>query len=251
EGTGGHNLSITNVTINGNIGVGGTGVVQFSGPGTITGRLDFSAANSGQFHNTNGQNVGPSSVNYNVAAVTSALSTVNSLNSSLGGLTGVNLAISGTQTINESAGNLQTFNGVTYRVFNVTSYSVGDGKVVTINGDGSGNPVVFNFAQASNVNLGGDVKLTGGLTDDQVVWNFTSSGKNIALNNNASSFPLPQAFHGVILAPNDAISLVNANLDGRVFGGDSHDVQIVSGDTINQPVPAPPSLVLMSLGGVA
>src|SRR5262249_3337623 len=135
EGTGGHNLSITNVTINGNIGVGGTGVVQFSGPGTITGRLDFSAANSGQFHNTNGQNVGPSSVNYNVAAVMSALSTVNSLNSSLGGLTGVNLAISGTQTINESAGNLQTFNGVTYRVFNVTSYSVGDGKVVTINGD--------------------------------------------------------------------------------------------------------------------
>jgi choice-of-anchor A domain-containing protein len=254
EGTGGHNLSISNVTINGNIGVGGTGVVQFSGPGTITGRLDFSAANSGQFHNTNGMNVGPTSVNYNVAAVTSALSTVNSLNTSLGGLMGVNLAISGTQTINESAGKLQTLNGISYRVFNVTSYSVGDGKVVTINGDGSGDPVMFNFAFASNVNLGGDVTLSGGLVDDQVLWNFTSSGKNISLNNNASSFHLPLAFHGIILAPNDAISLVNANLDGRVFGGDSSDMQIVSGDHINQPlspVPEPSSLVLMSLGGVA
>jgi len=59
EGTGGHNLSITNVTINGNVGVGGTGVVQYSGPGTINGRVDFSAANGGQFHNTNGSNVGP------------------------------------------------------------------------------------------------------------------------------------------------------------------------------------------------
>jgi choice-of-anchor A domain-containing protein len=255
EGTGGHNLSISNVTINGSIGVGGTGVVQFSGPGTITGSLDFSAANTGQFHNTNGMNVGPSSVNYGVAAVTSALSTVNSLNSSLGALMGASLVINGTQTINESAGQLQTVNGVTYRVFNVTSYSVGNGNVVTINGDGSGDPVVFNFGFASNVNLGGDVTLTGGLVDDQVLWNFTSTGKNISLNNNASSFPLPLAFHGIILAPNDAISLVNANLDGRVFGGDSSDMQIVSGDTINQPatpvVPTPPSLVLMSLGGVA
>src|SRR5262249_22642855 len=46
EGTGGHNLSITNVTVGGNVGVGGTGKVQFSGPGAITGRLDFSAANA-------------------------------------------------------------------------------------------------------------------------------------------------------------------------------------------------------------
>jgi hypothetical protein len=122
EGTGGHNLSITNVTVNGKIGVGGTGVVQFSGPGTIAGSLDFSAANSGQFHNTNGSNVGPTSTNYNVASVTNTLNTVNSLNNSLAGL-GSSLAINGNQTINESAGQLETVNGVTYRVFQVTSYS--------------------------------------------------------------------------------------------------------------------------------
>ena len=86
EGTGGHNLSISNVTINGNVGVGGTGVVQFSGPGTIDGRLDFSSANVGQYNNTNGMNVGPTSVNYSVVAVTNALNKVNNLSSSFVGL---------------------------------------------------------------------------------------------------------------------------------------------------------------------
>ena len=43
EGTGTNQLSITNDTISGNIGVGG-GQVQFNGPGTIGGRLDFSGA---------------------------------------------------------------------------------------------------------------------------------------------------------------------------------------------------------------
>jgi uncharacterized repeat protein (TIGR01451 family) len=237
EGIGGHNLQITNVSIGGNVGDGGTGKVQFNGPGTITGRLDLAAASTGQFSNNNGSNVGPASVNYSAAVVTTALNTVNSLSSSLAGLgTTAPLAINGTQTINESAGELDTVNGVTYRIFKVTSYSSGDGKLLTINGDGSGDPVVFNFGSNNNVNLGGDVALTGnGLSDDKVIWNFTSSNQNISLNNNASSYR-GVAFHGIILAPNDGISLVNANLSGRVFGGDSKDMQIVSGDTIHAPV---------------
>jgi hypothetical protein len=65
----------------------------------------------------------------------------------------------------------------------------------------------------------------------------------------------PNAFHGVILAPNDAISLTNANLDGRVFGSDSSDMQIVSGATVNASVPEEGSgccywLLLAAAGGI-
>ncbi len=238
-----HNLSITNVTLGANVGVGssvggnGVGNVTFSGPGIVTGRLDFAPGQTNQFSNGNNSNVGPASVNTNVAAVTSAISTVTSLNSSLGALTGTSITINGTQTINESAGTPHTVNGVTYSVFTVTSYSSGDGKLFTINGDGTGDPVVFNFGSSiGNVNLGGDVALTGnGLSDDKVIWNFTSSNQNLQLNNNASSY-YAAAFHGIILAPNDGIHLVNANLSGRIFGGDNQDMQLVSGLTLHAPI---------------
>jgi hypothetical protein len=60
-GSGTHNLSITNVTLGANIGVGsavagnGVGNVSFSGPGIITGRLDFAPGQTNQFSNSNGQ----------------------------------------------------------------------------------------------------------------------------------------------------------------------------------------------------
>lgn len=252
EGTGGHSLYITNVTIDGtgqNIGVGSTGVVQFSGPGTILGGLDFSAAYNGQFH-TNSSNVGPYPVNYSVTHVTDALNAVNSLSSSLAGL-GNGLALSGTQTVNESAGALVTVGGTTYRIFNVTSYSSGYGKMLTIVGDGSGTPVVFNFGFKSNVILGGDVTLIG-LNSNQVLYNFTSSGKSISLNTSASSYPSLSSFKGIILAPNDALSINNANLmDGRVFGGDSGNMYISNSSHVTAPAPGAMLLLASGLAGLS
>ncbi len=243
DGTGGQNLTITNATIDGNVGVGGTGVAWFLGPDTITGELNFAATATIRYHNTNGSNVGPTAVNYGAGPVNTDLGNLASLSSSLAGL-GSNLALTGTQTVNESSGQLDTVNGVTYRIFNVTSYSEINGTLLTIKGDGSGDPVVFNFAFNANVVLKGDVALAGGLTSaDQVLWNFTTSGDSIRLNNNAAGYPLPDAFIGDILAPNDALSLMNANLDGRVFGGDGTVMQIESGDTINAPLDSPPALV--------
>jgi hypothetical protein len=141
--------------------------VSFSGPGTINGRLDFSAAqacvpNCSQYSNSNGMNVGPSSVNYSRSNVATDLTTLGTLSSGIATNGTANITLTnGGATINESSGQLETINGVASRVFNVTSYSAVNATVLTINGDGSGDPVVFNFAFNSNVNLSGTVAFSG------------------------------------------------------------------------------------------
>jgi hypothetical protein len=54
---------------------------------------------------------------------------------------------------------------------------------------------------------------------------------------------------GGFLAPNGAMSVTNAGVFGRVFGGDSHDYQYVSGSNIAQPTVSVPGPVA-GAGGV-
>jgi VPDSG-CTERM motif len=248
EGAGGNTMQVTNVTVNGNLGIGNSGLLHLSGPSTV-GRIDFSAANTGQFSNNNAANVftGPF---YNVAAVTNALNFLNSLNTTLGAEPGTNVSIGTgagkTLTINVSAG---TFDGSGNSVFNVTGFNTTNGNTLTINGDGI-HDVVLNFT--SSVNFNNQVVLNG-LTSDQVLYNFVgggglTGGPTLQVNDNGHTHPGNMVF-GDFLDPNGAISVVNTNLFGRVFGGDTHDIQIVSGDNINVPnVPDSGStMVLLSL----
>src|SRR4029077_10412108 len=109
----------------------------------INGRVDFYAAQTSpsQFKNSNGGNVGPTSVNFNVAAVNNALNAVNSLSTTESGFSGTNITITnnGPNTINASSGILHGND----RVFNITSLSLNDSSLVTINGDGT-HDVVLN-----------------------------------------------------------------------------------------------------------
>jgi hypothetical protein len=258
EGGGsGNQLSITNVTINGNVGVGGSGAVAFSGPGTINGALDFSASNTGQFSNSNGSNVGPTSVTYSAGAVAAALNLVNGLNSTFGSASGTNINInlsgSTTLTINESSGTLVNIGGVNYRVFNVTGFNTTNGNTINIVGDGSGDSVIFNFT--GNANFNNQVKLTG-LTSNQVLWNFVggsglTGGPTLQINDNGHGNP-GNLVQGIFLDPNGNIQVVNSNVLGDIFGGGSQNMQIVSGDTITQApvtvVPEPSSLALFATG---
>jgi len=182
-------LQVTNVTTNltgsgpsqgggiGNIGVGNAGKVSLNGPGTITGNLDLSAANTGQVTG-NGVTI-TGTRNFGVAAVTSALNTVNALNTTLGALPGASVTINGNTTINAASGTFSA-SGSGYtnvRVFNVTSFSLNNGQTVTINGDPNGDSVVLNIS--SNANFSGNVVLTGGLTPDNVIFNFVG-GSNLS-----------------------------------------------------------------------
>jgi len=244
EGGGGNTMQVTNVTVNGNVGVGNTGNLTDSGPSTINGRIDFSASNTGQFSNNNAANVftGPF---YNVAAVTNALNDVNSLNTSLGGESGTDVNINGSTTINASAG---MFHG-SDSVFNVTGFNTTNGDTLTINGDGV-HDVVLNFNGLS-ANFNNQVMLNG-LTSDHVLYNFVggsnlTGGPTLQINDNGHNNP-GNLVQGDFLDPNGAISITNTNLLGRVFGGDTHDIQVVSGDTIN--VPEAPTSGLLILGSV-
>ena len=250
-GYGANTLQITNVSILGNIGVASIGLATDSGPSTVNGSINFAAANTGQFSNNNAGNVITGGVHFGVGTVTSALNTVTALNSTLGAESGTNLAINGNTTVNITNGILDA--NCDY-VFNVTSYNMSDGQLLTINGDGVHN-VVFNFK--SSANLKGDVVLNN-IGGDSVLYNFVggsggTGGPTMQLNTNASSYST-RFWQGVILDPNGAMSLTNANLEGRVFGGDTHDFQYVSGTTIDtppfSPVPEPSSLFL-SLAGLA
>ena len=239
EGSG--TLNISNDIVNGNIGVS-TGGVQFSGNGSgngIFGQLDFAMSNTGQYSYSSG--VGPTSVNYNVTAVTTAVNAINSLSSGISGGTNLNLSGLNGNTVNvyASTGTLETISGVQCYVFNVTAYSANNASVLNIIGDNTGTPVVFNFATGTgnygnnNVNLGGSVTLSGGLTSNEVLFNFQSSGKNVSLNNNGENY------YGIILAPNDPLSATDTNLYGRLFGGAGGDMHVQSGGNIYAPAAVP------------
>lgn len=243
EGGGGNTMQVTNVTADGNLGVGNTGQLTLSGPATV-GRIDFSAADTGQFSSNNGSNVytGPF---YNVAAVSSALDYLNSLNTTLGAEAGTDVSINGDTTINAANG---TFDADGNSVFNVTAFSTTNGDTLTINGDGV-HSVVLNFNGLS-VNFNNQVALNG-ISPDQVLYNFVggsnlTGGPTLQVNDNGHTHP-ENLVQGDFLDPNGAISITNTNLVGRVFGGDTHDNQVVSGDNIMM-VPEVPTSTLLLLG---
>lgn len=262
-GTTGNNLNINNgpgvnhLAVNGNIGIGGTGNLQLSGPLTIDGNVNY----SGTVKNNQGFTAGPGPfVNGNVTLngsiaggvtqvqtdIGTATTGLTGLSASLGGESGFGLAINtggGNQTVNANSG---TLDGMGNRVFNVSGVSFGNGQTLTINGTAS-QYVVFNIGVNGGWN--GGIVLTGGITSDHVIFNFTG-GQTFQGSGNFSG--TGETLTGIFLDPLGQIQLANTVIDGRVFGGDSSDMGIVSGSQINQPTPSVPdaasTILLLSLG---
>jgi hypothetical protein len=258
----------------GNIGIAGSGQLAATGPGTLQGNINFAAPDTGQasFSNTtiNG------TVNYGVLPVQNTMNSLNSLSSSLGNLAtlGTALAINtnSDQTVLASSGTAEAINGVNYRLFNVTSVNTQNGENLIIKGDGS-QSVVLDVNTPGDAQFHGNIllqDLTGkffgdagyvGLTPDQVLVNMYGGaalvgGDKLDANNNGNDAHPVNIITADFLDPNGAISFVNTRITGRIFGGDSVNMQIVSGDTINlppsqapPPVPEPASFALWGLLG--
>lgn len=258
EGSGGHNLIINSGPLNGstilgNVGLGiengGNPQFQFNNPAVISGNINFAAATA-NYANSGGVLMN-GSVNAGVGQVETDLNDINTLSSNLATLGGATLSISGSQTIDASSG---TFNA-TYGsyIFNLTSLSLGNGNTLTIDGQGLGDNVVINVSKSfvNNPQFAGAITLTGGLTANDVIFNVTG-GNDVTLSGGSSiSTSANNAFqYATYLDTTGTINVNSVNIIGHLFGGDSSDMQIVSGATVSV-VPEPTSLMLSGLGGVA
>jgi len=80
-------------------------------------------------------------------------------------------------------------------------------------------------------------------------------GDKLDANNNGNAAHPANIIYGTFLDPNGAISFVNTRFIGHIFGGDSVNMQIVSGDTLTLPtntitVPDAVSTALLALIGL-
>jgi hypothetical protein len=251
--SGAHSYQLNNSTINGNVGIGanlGSGGVQIASNGFIklggggTGRLDIVDASATV---SNPGNVA-GGVHFSQSQVTIALSTVNSLNTTLGAESGTTLTISGSgQTVLASSG---TLDGSGNHVFTVVANGFNNNSGgFTIQGSSTDYVVINIDNGTSNESFQGPINLTGGITSDHVLLNFVGTSGNLGSGSTNGA-----AINADILAPNMAVNLDNMVINGRLFGGLSgQDFQTVSGFTLNQPVnvPEPSSVALLGLGGLA
>jgi hypothetical protein len=141
-------------------------------------------------------------------------------------------------TLNASSGTPFIVNGQTVHVFDATAFTNGGGQTLTING-GVNDLVAINLDGLGNIQFHGGITFTGGIWGDDVLFNIgggnytTQTGAaSLDINNNGSQAGTAQ---GIFLDPNGAVSATNAVVLGRIFGGDSHDFQYVSGADIDTP----------------
>jgi hypothetical protein len=232
-----------------------TGDIRFSGAVNVSGLSGGPIPGPGPYTVSGGGTV-TGGVFANDAVVATAINYTNDLSQALGGNAGTNTTVTSGGSINVSAGTLGTTASVdgntlgTYRVFTVTSVNFPNGTF-TINGSAT-DQVVLNIG--ANANLHGQILLGGGLIADHVLinmfgGNYTTHMGGPTLDVNTNGLPT----FGIFLDPNGQMSGTHTDIQGRFFGGDTQNQQIVSGLNITAPtvtaVPVPPAF-LLALSGV-
>jgi choice-of-anchor A domain-containing protein len=199
-------------SINGNVLVSGN-TSQFQNTGTVTGMI-----------------LGNQSATLNAAnmAALSAASTFAGLpGTSVGQIT------SGTITATNPGG---------LNVLNTSGINVGGNQVVTLSGP-PGTQFVINVSGNITLNSG-RIVLSGGLTPADVVFNVIGNGSV----QTSGGLGNESILNGILLAPNATVALSPGQIVGELIGGQSID--LASGAEVIGMIPAPPSVVLLGLGGL-
>jgi hypothetical protein len=247
--------NFNNGTITGDVGIGSPrqftisnatvkGSIRFSGASSTSGLSGGPIPGPGPYTVSGGGNV-TGAVVANDPVVTSAINYVNiNLSQTLGGEAGTSLTLTSSQTILASNGILD---GGGNRVFGTTSVNLNNASTLTISGSAS-DFVVINVTD-NNPAFNGKIVLTGGITSDQVLFNMFggnytthTGGPTLTISTNG------QVTTGIFLDPNGGMQIKHRVLNGRFWGGDVQNQQIVSGADINAPVPEPASWVLAISG---
>jgi hypothetical protein len=190
----------------------------------------------------------------NSSLANSAITDSNNLGQTLGGEAGTAVTLTSSQTINASSGVLDSHGN---RVFTTSSVNLNNSTTLTINGSAS-DYVVINVTD-NNPAFNGTIALTGGITTDHVIFNMFggnylthTSGPTLTISTNGATSM------GIFLDPNGGMQMNHSVLDGRFFGGDTTNQQIVSGANINAPttpsaapLPATAMAGLILMGGLA
>jgi hypothetical protein len=216
-------INLHNEVVNGRVDVSGNAATAVSG-GAITGTQPASRGGPA-----------PAFVHSNVASVQAAINAALSLASlyAAEAASGRAVTINGTTTINASLGFLDASGA---RLFTASSFSIGNGHTVTINGSAT-DFVVIDITGNSGNRLDGALTLTGGITPDHVLINFTGVGGSVQGAANGATLD------GTFLIPNEAVTLNSLDIVGHLFGGEAGtNFQFVSNAFISQPavtVPGP------------
>ena len=148
-------------------------------------------------------------------------------------------SIHGSMTINSA--------GAT-NVIDLSSLNLGNGQVLTLNGSAS-DQFIINVTGNFVLNSG-KILLTGGLTDDDVVFNVTLSGNAVSTSGGLSNESM---INGILLAPNSGIAMAPGLIHGELIAG-GQTVHLVSGASVVAPPPGPgvpePATYLLLGGGL-
>jgi hypothetical protein len=246
----GDQLLFNNSNVSGNIGIGSingtTGTFQGAGPGTITGKVEFDT-NTGNFSSSGVLTI-TGGHTYNNTNVNTDLTTLNALSKTLSTESGAALDIKSGGSITASSGTLDASGNYVFKGTINSNFTAG--AKFTINGTGS-QTVVIDIPSTGGHAFNGSIALTGGITPDHVLFNFDkgnystlSGGDTLTINTNGKTTS------GTFLDPNGNIQISNSVISGRVFGGDTQNLSIASGATINAPVTTTAKLNIISKSNI-